>query len=83
MIDVRLDRYSAAERKPLTVKNDEGEIVDGHLADFHKAILAKGATTKHAGMVESRAAKIIDLCGAKRISDLTPSAVHGDSVSAR
>ena len=56
VIDARLDRYSEAERKPLVIRNDAGEAIGGHLADFHKALLAKGTTAKHAGMVLSRAA---------------------------
>ena len=77
VIDARLDRYSAAERKPLMVKSDEGEIVGGHLADFHATIKAKGATAKHAFEVRDKAVRIIELCKASRISDLAPSAVQG------
>ncbi len=76
IIDTRLDRDSTAEKKPLVVRNDEGEIVGGHLSEFHAAIEAKGATAKHAFEVRGKAVRIIERCGAERISDLTPSAVQ-------
>ena len=76
IIDTRLDHYSTAEKRPLVVRNDENEIVGGHLADFHAAIKGKGATAKHAFEVRGKAARIVELCKAERISNLAPSAVQ-------
>ncbi len=70
------DRYGEAEQKALVVKDTEGKIIGGHLADFHAGIVAKGGTEKHAHMVRARVAVILDLCGTERISDLDPAAAR-------
>ena len=83
VIDARLDTYSKAEKDPLVVRDDAQNVIGGHLADFHKALLAKGTTDKHAGMVLSRAEKVIGTTKAKRISELRPSAAQGAIQSLR
>lgn len=77
IIDAKADGYSVAEVAPLVTKDAAGKIVGGHLADFHAALLAKGVTAKQADLVRGRTARVIELCGAERISGLTPSAVQG------
>jgi len=80
IIDSRAERYSAAERKPLVVKttDDDGKerITGGHLAEFYESLRAKGTGAKHAGTCRGRAARVIEACGASRISELTPSGVR-------
>jgi len=66
VIDTKAERYAAAETKPLME----------HLAEYHAALLAKGVTRVHANLVRTRAAKVIGLCGARRLSDLVPSSVQ-------
>ena len=76
VIDAKADQYSAAEAKPLMAKDSDGKVTGGHLADFHAALLAKGVTEKQAYEVRSKVARILDLCGAERISEIVPSAVQ-------
>ena len=65
-----------ASRKSLIVRDAAGEIVGGHLRDFADALIAADVTAKHAGTKLSQAARIIDLSGAERIAELTPSRVQ-------
>jgi len=76
VIDTKTDRYAEADRKPLVVRDDEDNIVGGHLAEFYASLLAKGNTAKHTQMTRERAARIIALSNATRISDLAPSGVQ-------
>ena len=66
VVDPRADDFASAERRSL----------QEHLADFHAWLLAKGNTPKHANLARTHIARVTDLCGADRISDLTPSAVQ-------
>jgi len=76
VIDVRADLYAKAEARPVVVKDGEGNVIGGHIEDFYEALLAKGGTEKNARLVRARAVKLIDLCKAERLSELTPSAVQ-------
>ena len=76
VIDTKADQYAKAEVKPLMVKDAEGNVTGGHLAQFYASLLAKGTTKKHAQLVRTRAATVIDLCNARRLSGLTPSVVQ-------
>ena len=76
VIDASVERYAEAEHRSLIVRGAEDKIIGGHLAEFHAALLAKGATSKHAHMVRAHVARIIDACNAERISDLTASVVQ-------
>jgi integrase len=66
IIDPKFDRYADAERNPLA----------DHLADFHKALMAKGNTAKHADLHVSRALRMAELAGIGRLSDLSPSCIQ-------
>jgi len=83
VIDVRTDQYAKAEARPLAVKDAEGKVIDGHLADYHAALLAKGVTRDHADLVRTRANKVLRLAKAERISQLSPSAVQGAVAAVR
>jgi len=76
VIDARADQYAKAEARPLVVKDANGKVADGHLADFYASLVARGTTSEHATLVRARAAKIIDLAKAERPSGLAPSAVQ-------
>lgn len=39
---VKANAGAMAESKPLVIRDDAGEVIGGHLADFHKALLAEG-----------------------------------------
>ena len=67
VIDVRTDQYAKAEARPLVLKDAEGKVIDGHLADYHAALLAKGVTRDHADLVRTRANKVLRLANAERI----------------
>ena len=83
IIDVRTGQYAKAEARPLVVKDAEGKVIDGHLADYHAALLAKGVTRDHADLVRTRANKVLRLAKAERISQLSPSAVQGAVAAVR
>jgi len=76
LIDARADQYARAELTPLATKNADGMVTGGHLAEFHATLLAKGTTAKQAELVLTRAAKVLELTKAVRISELLPSAVQ-------
>jgi len=83
VIDVKADQYAKAEARPLVVKDADDKIIDGHLADFYASLVARGTTSKHATLVRARAAKIIDLSKAERLSAIVPSAVQAAIASLR
>ena len=76
LVDPKADRYAAEELNPLVVKDAEGTVIGGHLADFHAVLLNKGVTEKQAWQVRARALKVLELSKAERISQLVPSAVQ-------
>jgi len=61
----------------LVVRDAEGKVSDGHLADHHAALLAKGVTRDRADLVRTRVNKVLRLTKAEHISHLSPSAVQG------
>ena len=83
VIDPRADQYAKAEARPLMVKDAEGNVTDGHLADFYASLVARDTTPEHATLVRARAAKILDLAKADRLSTLNPSAVQAAIASLR
>ena len=48
-----------------------------HLADWHKSLIDKGTTRKHADLVKCRAERIVKDCRFFRWSDISASAVQG------
>src|SRR5947208_366856 len=60
LIDPRDEAYRRNESKPL---------VD-HLSDWHADLANRGNTAKHADLSRSRVARLLDIAGAKRITDL-------------
>jgi len=83
VIDPKADQYAKAEARLLMVKDADGNVTDGHLADFHATLVARGTTSEYATLVRARAAKIIDLSKAERLSALAPSAVQAAIASLR
>ena len=83
VIDVKADQYAKSEARLLVVKDANGKVIDGHLADFHASLHAKSTTEKHADLVQSRIVTILDLCNAKQPSQLVPSAVQAAIASLR
>ena len=77
IIDTKADQYAAANAGPLMERDAEDNVTGGHLADFHAAMLARGVTDKQAFEVRGKVARVLDLCEAGRISELSPSAVQG------
>lgn len=61
VIDPRTDAYATHEAGPLA----------DHLANFRKALEAKGGTRKHAMVTAHRAERVLNLAHARRISDLS------------
>jgi len=76
VIDVKADQYARAEARRLVVKDAEGRVTDGHVADFRAVLLAKGTTAKHAQMTQARAVTIVEECKAEHPSDLAASKVQ-------
>jgi hypothetical protein len=61
VVDPREEAYRDHEARPLA----------GHLGDFERALAAKGGTAAHTKVTVSRARRMLDLAGARRISDLS------------
>ncbi len=76
LIDARADQYARAEAKPLVTRDAEGNVTGGHLAEFHASLTAKGTSAKQAALVRTRAATVLELADANRISEILPSAVQ-------
>ena len=53
-----------------------GKTLEEHLIKWHKSMLAKGATRKHASMSLSRVRKIIESCGFRRYSEISAERVQ-------
>ncbi len=53
-----------------------GKTLEEHLIKWHKSVLAKGATRKHASMSLSRVRKIIETCGFRRYSEINAERVQ-------
>ena len=66
VIDPKADGYGRHEARPLA----------DHLADWKADQLARGVTPKQARQNHTRAARVVELAGARRLSDLTPSGVQ-------
>jgi site-specific recombinase XerC len=47
-----------------------------HLDAYHRHLMAKGRTARHANLTRNRARRVIDLAKAKRINDLTPTRIQ-------
>jgi site-specific recombinase XerD len=61
LIDPRSDAYAAHEAKPLA----------DHLADFGRSLEAADRTPRHVQMTTQRAERMLELTGARRISELS------------
>ncbi|MCZ6493994.1 MAG: site-specific integrase [Planctomycetota bacterium] len=68
-----LDRQRSMGTKPIAK----------HIGDWHKSILADGATEDHAGLVRVRVENIVDGCGFNRFADIDESAVKAYLVERR
>jgi integrase len=66
LIDPKAEGFAAHERNALAA----------HLAAWHAFLIGKGNTATHADLSRNRAARLIDLARAGRLSDLTPSRVQ-------
>jgi len=76
LVDPLEQQRAEAARKPVIIRDAVGKIVGGHLRDFADGLAARGVTAGHAAAKLAQAARIIDLTGAQRISELTPSRVQ-------
>lgn len=65
LIDPKADAYRDHEAKLLTT----------HLDDFRRSLDSKGGTTRHPAVTRSRAAKLFEMAGIKRLSEIAPSKV--------
>jgi integrase len=50
--------------------------LEEHLSDYHKTLLARNTTTRHAGQVVARVRRVLSASGARYISDLVPSTIQ-------
>src|SRR3954464_5681210 len=70
-------RAGLIDPKAIGYRDHEARPIGDHLADFRAALLAKGGTRKHALVTTNRAGKVLDLAGARRVSDLSFSKAAG------
>jgi hypothetical protein len=68
---VALRREGVIDPKAEAYRDQEARPLAEHLADFRRALLAKGGTKKHAQVTAYRAGRIIELAKAPRVSDLS------------
>ena len=54
----------------------ESRPLEGHLADWHLYLTAKGSTPQHALLSRNRAYRIIELARVERLSELAPSRIQ-------
>jgi len=66
VVDARADAYAQAERKPITQ----------HIQTFEDSFIAKGNTTGHVKETMENIRRIVALCNAERLSDLTAPVVQ-------
>ncbi len=71
-----LDARAALLSTPLVVRDEDGRVVGGHLADYHEALIAKGATEEHADLRRARVLAILDGCGFVSWRDIDTAAVE-------
>jgi integrase len=72
-----LVRSGLADPKAPKYRDHEQAGLSPHLLDFEQTLRNKGNTRKHASVTRNRAARVIELTGALRISDISLSAVQG------
>ena len=74
--EAELRRRGIIDPKADGFARHEARLLADHLADWKADQLARGVTAKQAGQNHTRAARVIDLAKARRLSDLTPSGVQ-------
>ena len=62
-----IDRFAEHRKRPLSE----------HLGDWHKGLIDKGTTSKHADLVKMRADRVFGGCRCTRWQDISASAVQG------
>ena len=73
VVDERTARYAAEAVRPLTE----------HLADCERTLAARGRTVKHTRLTLSRLRRVVGICRASHITDLTSSAIQHALASLR
>ncbi len=69
-------RAGIIDPKDRILKDHEASPLTDHLADWLAFLEGKGSTPKHAHLSHNRAARVVELSRARRISELTPSRVQ-------
>src|SRR5262245_4329250 len=70
--DVGQVRSGLVDRKELVFRDHEARPLAEHLRDWHKDMLAKGKTPKHADQYRDRAGRLITLVKGTRLADIDP-----------
>jgi hypothetical protein len=70
--DVALRKGGLVDRKAEAYRDHEALSLLDHLADWHKDLMAKGKTAKHAALSRDRAGKLIALVRGASLDDLVP-----------
>jgi integrase len=68
---VALRREGVVDPREEAYRDHEGRLLADHLGDFGRALAAKGGTDAHTKVTVSRARRMLELAGARRISDLS------------
>src|SRR4051794_17767404 len=76
-------RAGLTDPKDLAYRQHEARPLADHLKDFCSYLLGKGATAQHAQLSGNRVARLIDLAGTRRISELSPSKVQAALATVR
>src|SRR5262245_34084101 len=65
-------RAGLIDPKDLAARQHEARSLADHLDDWHKDLMAKGKTVKHADLYRDRAGKLIAMVRGARLGDLVP-----------
>src|SRR5262249_37833588 len=68
---VALRREGVVDPRQEAYRDHEARLLASHLGDFERALAAKGGTAAHTKVTVSRARRMLELAGARRISDLS------------
>ena len=70
-------RNGYVDPRAVAIKAHDGRPLADHVADWHRHLVAKGGTAKHADLSRNRVTRLVDLAKARRVSDVSLSGIQG------
>src|SRR5689334_6405454 len=69
---VALRREGVIDEKDEAYRDHEARALSGHLADWIRALEAKGTTAKHSKLFSDRARRVVALAAGAKLADIEP-----------